>query len=114
MRRYKFPTVSADWLKLEMPKSAVGPAVLTSVLCSFGWVLIASTQLFLVEQYVCREHYKLVEPATSGGGGGLIDEALCKKPEIQSVVASVMGTNSFLGYIPGMYLLMFSSGAYDM
>lgn len=92
------PIFSQEWGR---PKSAVMPAVLTAVLYALGLVLLGSTQLFLVEQYVCRDYYTLLEPAMLGAGG-LIDEELCKVPEIQSIVASILGIDSFLSFIPGM------------
>jgi hypothetical protein len=101
MRYFKLPTIKAEMFKLELPKSAVVPAILTSVLGALGQVLIGSTHLFLIEQYVCREHYMMVEPARIWGD--LIDESLCKQQEIQSAVAGIYGTYAFLMFMPGEY-----------
>jgi hypothetical protein len=97
---FKLPTIKVEMFKLEMPKSAVVPAVLCSVLGSFAQVLIGSTHLFLVEQYVCREHYRMIEIATIGNGDRIY-ESLCKIPKIQSAVAGIMGTFSVLTFMPG-------------
>jgi hypothetical protein len=86
---------------MELPKSAAVPAILTSLLGALGQVLIGSTHLFLIEQYVCREHYMMTEPERIGGG--LIDESLCKQQDIQSAVAGIYGTYAFLMFMPGEY-----------
>lgn len=69
---------------------------------------MSSTHLFLVEQYVCREYYTLLEIATgSVGRGDFVEEALCKVPEIQSRVADILGTYSSLSYLPCECFKMF-------
>jgi hypothetical protein len=87
-------------LHLSMPKSAVWPAMTISALGALGGVLLASTYLYLIEQYVCREHYIMMRPEMVGGGGR-IDESLCKEPAIQSTVAGIQGTLIFLTIMPG-------------
>jgi len=86
--------------KLKISKSAVWPAMLITALGALGGVLISSTHLYLIEQYVCRDYYTLVKPEMVGGGGR-IDESLCKEPAIQSTVAGIQGTLVFLIIAPG-------------
>ena len=100
MGYFKIPTFNAKMFKLERPKSAVVPAILTSILGALGTVLMSSTHLFLIEQYVCREYYSMYAPAIVVAGD-LIDEELCKEPDIQSTVAAIVGTYNFLLYLPG-------------
>ena len=70
------------------------------VLHAFGSVVIGSTHLYLIEQFLCREHYTLYEPARIDGNG-LVDEEMCKLPEIQAHVAKVYGMYQFLSFLPG-------------
>jgi len=66
---------------------------------SFGNVLLDSTHVYLVEQAVCRKHYMLFEPARISIDG-LVDEELCKIPEIETKVASIYGLYNTLWYLP--------------
>jgi hypothetical protein len=85
--------------KFQLPKTAIGPAIFCSVVGALGSVLINSTHLYLIEQYICREHYTRFE--LTAVGGGIIDETLCKVSEVQSAVAKVSGTYQFLMFMPG-------------
>lgn len=80
-------------------RSALLPAALIYTFGSFGGVLLSSTHVYLVEQAVCRKHYMLYEPARVGTHG-LVDEGVCKMPEIEARVASIYGIYSSLWYLP--------------
>lgn len=63
-------------------------------------VCMNSTTVYLMEQAVCRKHYFEVQPALVQPGG-LVDEEICKLPDIQSQVASINGTYRMLVMMPG-------------
>ena len=79
------------------------------VLHAFGSVVNSSTHLYLIEQFLCRQHYTLYEPAKIGGNG-LVDEEVCKLPEIQAQVARVYGVYQFLSFLPGRLMLNIALG----
>jgi len=96
--------------KLKLPKSATGPAIAVCCFGTLGAVLISTTHLYLIEQYVCREYYSSLEPLAGGvvlvvGENGKIDESLCKEAAIQSTVATIQGAYSFLMYLPGEFVM---------
>jgi len=90
--------------KLQLPKSAVGPSMVIGSFYALGLVILMSTHLYLIEQYVCREHYasseSLDDSIVSLSPNIPIDETLCKKPVIQSTVAGIQGTYVFLSLTP--------------
>ncbi|KAL5920704.1 hypothetical protein ACKVWC_002782 [Pyricularia oryzae] len=59
-------------------------------------------QTRLLEDIVCRRHFKM---HGSGGGGGPAEE-MCKDPAIQKVVAELFGWRAFFDGIPGLLLAM--------
>jgi hypothetical protein len=61
---------------------------------------MGSTTVYLLEQAVCRRHYAEVQP-TLIKPGGLVDEEICKIPDVQSQVASINGTYRMLVMMPG-------------
>ena len=97
--------------KVWLPKSAVVPAILASCFGALGSVLLGTTHLYLIEQYVCKEYYNALRPQTDLvlliGANGDIDEKLCKDPAIQSTVAGIQGVYMFLMFMPGEYPLRF-------
>ena len=66
---------------------------------------MGSTYLYLMEQFLCRQHYNLYEPAKIGGDG-LVDEEMCKLPEIQAQLTSVQGVYHLLSFLPGRLKLI--------
>ncbi|KAK0120855.1 hypothetical protein ONS96_011055 [Cadophora gregata f. sp. sojae] len=89
--------------------SALLPVISIVVLGSFGFMLNASTHVYLVEQSVCREYYRLHEPGLIGRNG-LVNEAICKIPQIQSRVAEILGVYKVLTYLPALFM----AGPYGM
>lgn len=86
---------------INLPQqSALLPALLLIGVISFASAALGSTHLYLIEQYICHQHYKVYDPRTLQDGG-LVDEALCKFPEIQSKVAKISGIYQFLCFVPG-------------
>ncbi|KAH7354958.1 hypothetical protein BKA65DRAFT_231744 [Rhexocercosporidium sp. MPI-PUGE-AT-0058] len=83
--------------------SALLPATLILVLGSFGYMLYTSTHVYLMEQSVCREYYRAHEP-TLVGKNGLMDETICKIPQIQSRVAETLGVYRVLTYLPALFM----------
>lgn len=53
-----------------------------------------------MEQSICRTHYMQSQPAMVKPGG-MMDEEMCKLPEIQSQVARVHGIFKVLNLMPG-------------
>jgi hypothetical protein len=49
---------------------------------------------------ICRQHWSQFEPARLGPGR-LVDEEMCKIPEIQSQVARAHGIFNFISFMPG-------------
>lgn len=99
-----FPT-DLKMLKPHLPKSAVGPSIVAACLSALGFVILSSTHIYLVEQFICREYYTVLESLGRDTKLFLdpkqpVDEALCKEPAIQSTVASIQGINIFLGLTP--------------
>lgn len=80
-------------------RSGLIPATLIHVLACFGGILINSTGVYLIEQAVCREYYQLYDSSLVGING-LIDEEICKLPEIESRVAAIYGVIASLEYLP--------------
>ncbi|EKD18323.1 hypothetical protein MBM_03316 [Drepanopeziza brunnea f. sp. 'multigermtubi' MB_m1] len=68
-------------------RSALVPAALIMTLSSLGAILHSSAHVYLIEQAICRDYYASLENIGMGGGS-LIDETICKIPNIQSKVAS--------------------------
>ncbi len=85
--------------------SALIPITIAFTLGAFGSVCLQSTHVYLVEQAVCRNHFLLLEP-TNIGSGGLVDEEMCKIPEIQAQVARIHGIYTFLSLSPGEFRQM--------
>ncbi|KAG4437358.1 hypothetical protein IFR05_007164 [Cadophora sp. M221] len=104
--------------------SALLPATLILVLGSFGYMLYASTHVYLMEQSgellaqypkrsegelimlnakVCREYYRTHDPDLVGTNG-LMDETICKIPQIQSRVAEILGVFRVLTYLPALFM----------
>jgi hypothetical protein len=86
----------------ELRQSALIPAFLLIAIMSFSGGAVGSTHLYLIEQYICRERYTVFDPQNLPDVG-LIDEALCKFPEIQSKVVKSNGIYQFLCFLPGQY-----------
>ena len=78
----------------EAGQYALIPAFILMGILSFASGAIGGTNLYLIEQYVCREHYNIQHRS-------LVDESLCKLPEIQSKVVQINGVYTFLGFILG-------------
>ena len=79
--------------------------MVTGSLYALGYVILMSTHLYLIEQYVCREYHASLEPLLDDnklfmGSDIPLDETLCKKPAIQSTVAGIQGTYLFLSLTP--------------
>ena len=83
--------------------SALIPIALVFTLGAFGSVCLSSTHVYLMEQAVCRKHFRLLEP-TRISSGGLVDEEICKTPEIQAEVARIHGIFTFLSFLPGAFI----------
>ncbi|KAG9244379.1 hypothetical protein BJ878DRAFT_550621 [Calycina marina] len=97
-------------IKLQLPKSAIVPSMITASLCALGFVIIGTTHIYLIEQSICHEYYSNLEPL-NGGTLLLVDpkipieEELCKLPEIQATVAGIMGTFNFFSLVPTLFLV---------
>lgn len=87
----------------QRKRSALLPAALIMTLSSFGAILYSSAHVYLIEQAVCRDHYASLENVGMGGGE-LIDETICKIPDIQSEVASIYGLYKMLTYVPALFI----------
>jgi hypothetical protein len=85
-------------------KKLLPAAVIYTFIC-FGGVLISSTYVYLVEQALCRKYYMLHEPSRVGING-LVDEEICKMPEIEAQVASIYGIFNSLTYLPSRSCLV--------
>jgi hypothetical protein len=79
-------------------------AALISAFGRFGGVLLSSTHVYLVEQAVCRQHYMLYDMGKIHTNG-LVDEEMCKLPEIEARVASIYGIYCSLWYLPSKLCL---------
>ena len=87
---------------MESSQSALIPTFILIGIYSFaGGAVGLSTNIYLIEQYVCHEHYDIFDPQ-SIQHGGLIDEGICKLPEIQSKVAQINGAYTSLSFVPGI------------
>ncbi|KAJ5042165.1 uncharacterized protein L3040_004722 [Drepanopeziza brunnea f. sp. 'multigermtubi'] len=84
-------------------RSALVPAALIMTLSSLGAILHSSAHVYLIEQAICRDYYASLENIGMGGGS-LIDETICKIPNIQSKVASTYGIYKMLTYVPALFL----------
>jgi hypothetical protein len=75
------------------------PSILVT-LSAFAVACLSSAYVYLIEQAVCRKHFMIYEPVRIGSGG-LMDEGICKIPDVQAQVASINGTYTFLAFLPG-------------
>ena len=86
---------------IESPqRSALIPAFLLGGIISFASSALGSTHLYLIEQYICHEYYEVYDPRFLQDGR-LINETICKFPEVQSKVAEINGVYKFLCFVPG-------------
>lgn len=89
-------------LAQKLTSTALLPSVLIYVFGAFGSVAMNSTVVYLTEQAVCRTHYTSFQP-TAIRPGGLIDEELCKIPEVQRQVANINGIHKVFAFLPGSF-----------
>jgi hypothetical protein len=77
-----------------------------------AWVLVADSggsmsgipEVRLMEMAVCRDFYRIHDPAIIGPPPlSYVDENLCKLDEIQSRLAYLRATKSILDMLPGMF-----------
>lgn len=85
-------------LDMRSENEVLVPSILVT-LGAFALACLSSTYVYLIEQAVCRKHFMIFEPARIGSGG-LVDEGICKMPDIQAQVASINGIFTFLAFLP--------------
>lgn len=96
------------WSVMSNPpegRSALIPAIILCTLGAFGEVCLTSTNIYLIEQAVCRKYFNAFDPAQIGFNG-LMDEETCKMAApVQTQVAQINGLYTVLGFIPRRSIL---------
>lgn len=73
------------------PRRAIRPLLLLVAFVNLAWSLYQLPVSRVVEDRLCREHYRARDPSALRGDGGSIPEELCKVDEVQQRLGRIQG-----------------------
>jgi hypothetical protein len=76
------------------------PAILILAVADLGDAIFRSARLFLIEQALCRDYYRIEDPAIIAPDGS-VEEYRCKSDSLQADVSMVYGLFDVLTLLCG-------------
>ena len=104
-------TTKLPFLSRVLPERLSKPLTLpfvATVLVSFATLLLEVPTVRLIESSICNRYYSSADNATYIAGEQ-VDESACKVPQVQSLLANLVGWKISFDAIPGILLQFFKS-----
>lgn len=96
-----------------MSLHAINATFVAYILISFATLLLEIPTVRLIEGSICNRYYSFADNATYIAVEQ-VDESACKVPQVQSLLAKLVGWKMSFDAIPGILLQFFNQNSYNL